>query len=221
MSSQGSLIFKRIFGWILILGIFGSWLFSDMIWPGNKAIYDAIADDDGQLIRQLIAQGADPNSQSEPLTLTQSRTYLKRYQFPPLIYALRHGKATAAMALIEGGANPNAVDGDGRSALDMANSQHLDNVANALAQRGAVSRRRAPSPASHYRFEPIHHWQRPCCPRHCGHTMTLVIFHRNYGQGILASMSQPPNPRSESPTVIAAVVIGAILFAWAILWLMM
>jgi hypothetical protein len=51
--------------------------------------------------------------------------------------------------------------------------------------------------------------------------MTLVIFHRNYGQGILASMSQPTNPRSESPTVIAAVVIGAILFAWAILWLMM
>jgi hypothetical protein len=51
--------------------------------------------------------------------------------------------------------------------------------------------------------------------------MTLVIFHQNYGRGILRAMNQAPHPHHESPKVIAAVVIGAILFAWVVLWLLM
>lgn len=133
------MLLNRVLAWVVFLGLVGVWLFSANIWPGNSAIYNAVAADDAQEIRRLIVQGADPNSQSEPRTLDRNRTELKKYRFPPLIYALRHGKAAAALAIVEGGANPNALDENGKSALDMANSQHLDQVANALIQRGATS----------------------------------------------------------------------------------
>jgi ankyrin repeat protein len=139
--SEGGVPLKRIIGWILFVGFCGVWLFSAKIWPGNSAIYDAVVADDGQAIRQLIADGADPNSQSQPVALSNTRTAVLKYNFPPLIYALRHSKANAALALIEGGANPNVLDDDGKSALDMATSLHLDSVVAALIQRGAVSQR--------------------------------------------------------------------------------
>jgi ankyrin repeat protein len=138
---QGAVAVKRILGWIVFLSIWGVWLFSAKIWPGNSAIYDAVAADDGQTIRQLIDKGADPNSQSQPIALTNNRSAVLKYNYPPLIYALRHVKASAALALVEGGANPNALDDDGESALDMARSLHLDKVVTALTQRGAISHR--------------------------------------------------------------------------------
>ncbi|GBG12800.1 sulfurtransferase [Novimethylophilus kurashikiensis] len=83
---------KRILAWIVFPALFGAWLFSASIWPGNSAIYNAVLADDAKEISHLLAQGADPNSQSEPLILDRNRTELKKYRYPPLIYACAMAK---------------------------------------------------------------------------------------------------------------------------------
>lgn len=54
-------------------------------------------------------------------------------------------------------------------------------------------------------------------------SMTLVIFHAHSDSVTLGAMDPPPKPpsnsRGESPMVVAAVVVAAILFAWVVLWL--
>jgi hypothetical protein len=59
---------------------------------------------------------------------------MQRYQVPPLIYALRHGKGDAAIALIEAGADGNARDRNGKSALALAESAHMADVARRMAR---------------------------------------------------------------------------------------
>ena len=129
---------KRALAWVLVVAGFSAWLFSAEIFPGNSKLYDAVAADDATAVRRLIAEGADPNSSAAPLTLTRSTTALQRYQVPPLIYALRHLKGNAALALIEAGANPDARDRDGKNALALAEGAPLPDVARALRSRGAV-----------------------------------------------------------------------------------
>jgi hypothetical protein len=128
----------RAIAWVLLIAAFSAWLFSERILPGNSRLYDAILDGNAAAVRQVLVTGADPNSTSSPLTLR--RTSTRRYMYPPLIYALRRNKPEAALALVEGGANPNARDLDGKTALELATSAHMPEVVRALIARGAVPR---------------------------------------------------------------------------------
>jgi ankyrin repeat protein len=125
----------RLIAWVALIVGFGIWLFSAELFPGNGKLYDAIAAGDAREVRRLLAAGADPNSSASPLTLT--RTTTRRYLYAPLIYALRRNQQDAALALIEAGADPNARDLDGKSALTLANNAHMAEVVRALMARGA------------------------------------------------------------------------------------
>jgi ankyrin repeat protein len=127
---------KRALAWVLLLAGFGVWLSSDTLFPGNSRLYDAIAAGDAGLVKRLLQAGADPNSQASPLTL--KRTSTRRYQMSPLAFALWSNKADVAMVLVEAGANPNARDLNGHSALDLATNGHMSQVAQALVARGAT-----------------------------------------------------------------------------------
>jgi ankyrin repeat protein len=125
----------RAVAWLLFLSAIGAWLFSAQLFPGNGRLYDAIADGDAARVRQLLAAGADPNSQSSPLTLT--RTSTRRYMVPPLVFALRRNAPEVALALVEGGADPNARDLNAKSALTLATEQRMPAVVRALLEHGA------------------------------------------------------------------------------------
>jgi ankyrin repeat protein len=136
---------KRALAWILLLTGFGIWLFSDSLFPGNSRLYDAIAAGDTGQVKQLLQAGADPNSQASPLTMR--RTSGRRYQMSPLAWALWNNKADVALALVEGGANPNTRDLNGHTALYLAASNHMTQVTQALAARGALPARTERVPA--------------------------------------------------------------------------
>ncbi len=125
----------RAIAWAALIAGFAAWLFSAEFFPGNGKLYDAIATGDAREVRRLLAAGADPNSSASPLTLT--RTSTRRYQYAPLIYALRRNQPDAALALIEAGADPNARDLEGKSALALANNAQMAEVARALIAKGA------------------------------------------------------------------------------------
>ena len=127
---------KRALAWVLLVAGFGVWLFSDTLFPGNSRLYDAIAAGDTRVVRDLLKAGADPNSQASPLAL--KRTSTRRYEMSPLAFALWNNQAGAAQALIEAGANPNARDLNGHSALFLARQSHMTQVEQALVVRGAT-----------------------------------------------------------------------------------
>ncbi|MGE5336984.1 MAG: ankyrin repeat domain-containing protein [Gemmatimonadota bacterium] len=128
----------RAIAWLLLVAGFAAWLASAELFPGNGKLYDAIAAGDAREVRRLLAAGADPNSSASPLTLT--RTTTRRYQYAPLIYALRRNQPDAALALVEAGADPNARDLNGASALVLANRARMAEVVNALSVRRAVAK---------------------------------------------------------------------------------
>ena len=128
----------RLIARVALIAGFAAWLFSAELFPGNGKLYDAIAVGDGREVRRLLAAGADPNSSASPLTLT--RTSTQRYQYAPLIYALRQNQPDAALALVESGADPNARDLNGASALVLANRTHMTEVARALMARRAETK---------------------------------------------------------------------------------
>jgi hypothetical protein len=126
----------RAFARLLVLAGFGAWLFSAQLFPGNSRLYDAIEAGDVERVQALLTAGADPNSQSGPLTLT--RTSTRRYMVSPLIFALRRDQPEAALALLSAGADPNAHDvNTGKSALAMAQGARMARVAQALRDHGA------------------------------------------------------------------------------------
>jgi ankyrin repeat protein len=127
---------KRAVAWVLLVAGFGIWLVSDTLFPGNSRLYDAIAAGDARVVRDLLKAGADPNSQASPLTLR--RTSTRRYQMSPLAFALWNKQADAAEALVEAGANPNARDLNGHTALFLAKQSHMSQVEQLLAARGAT-----------------------------------------------------------------------------------
>lgn len=136
---------KRLMAWVALIAGFAAWLFSAELFPGNSKLYDAIAAGDGREVRRLLAAGADPNSSAAPVTLTRTSTL--RYQYAPLIFALRQDRSDAALALVEAGADPNAHDLSGASALVLAKRSRMAEVVRALTERGASSG----PPASHSR----------------------------------------------------------------------
>jgi ankyrin repeat protein len=125
----------RLLAWVVLIAGFSAWLFSEKLFPGNGPLYDAIAAGDARTVKQLLAAGADPNSSAAPLTLT--RTSTRRYMVPPLIYALRRNAPDVALALVQAGADPRARDLDGKTALRLADEQHMPDVVRALTARAA------------------------------------------------------------------------------------
>ena len=73
----------------------------------NIQLVSAILANDPSKIRLLLDQGIDLND-------------CGFFNIPPLIRAVLYGKSKALQALIEGGANKNIKDKQGRTALELA-----------------------------------------------------------------------------------------------------
>ena len=104
---------------------------------GETALMIAADANQGEAARVLIANGAEVNGRSMKLEYPKDRfglegvlTILPHGDWTPLMYAARQGSADAARVLCEAGADMNAVDPDGTSALEFAIlNGHFDTAA--------------------------------------------------------------------------------------------
>jgi len=111
---------------------------------GETALMIAAAANQDQAAGALIAHGAEVNARSATLQYPKDRfglegvvTILPRGDWTPLMYAARQGSASAARVLCEAGADVNAIDPDGSSALVLAIvNGHFDTAA-VLLEHGA------------------------------------------------------------------------------------
>jgi ankyrin repeat protein len=111
---------------------------------GETALMIAAAANQDQAAAALIAHGAEVNGRSATLEYPKDRfglegvvTILPHGDWTPLMYAGRQGSAAAARVLCEAGAEVNAVDPDGTSALLLAiMNGHFDTAA-VLLEHGA------------------------------------------------------------------------------------
>jgi uncharacterized protein len=111
---------------------------------GENALMWAAAEDHADVVRLLLARGGDPNARSKALTFPKDRfglegvlTILPPGKWTPLMYAAREGATHAADALADGGAELNAVDPEGATALLRAiMNAHYDTAA-VLIEHGA------------------------------------------------------------------------------------
>src|SRR5215471_13368226 len=111
---------------------------------GETALTWAAAQNHPEAVRVLASHGADLNARSLPLQYKQDRfglegvvTILPRGNWTPLMYAARQGSSEAAAALIESGAQLNATDPDGTTALALAIINSHYDTAVLLTERGA------------------------------------------------------------------------------------
>jgi ankyrin repeat protein len=112
---------------------------------GETALMWAAGHNHGEVVTLLIKAGADREARSSLLEFpkvkvdlaTMVTTALPRGGMTALMYAARQGGLASATALADGGANLDAVDPDGLSALAIATiNMHFD-VAARLAEKGA------------------------------------------------------------------------------------
>jgi ankyrin repeat protein len=115
---------------------------------GNPAAVNALmwaaAENHADVVRLLIAHGADVNARSTKLSFPRDQfglegvpTFLPKGDWTPLMYAARDGAADAARVLAEAGADLNAVDPENATALLRAiDNSHYDTAA-VLIDRGA------------------------------------------------------------------------------------
>jgi len=92
-------------------------------WYGETALIWAAAQDHAEAVRLLIQRGADVNERSALLHFDKRRagqSVLSLGNWTPLMYAAREDARAAAVALIEGHADPDLVDPDGATALVIA-----------------------------------------------------------------------------------------------------
>jgi ankyrin repeat protein len=112
---------------------------------GETALMWAAAEDHADAVRVLVAAGADSSLASRVLDLAPMNwlnigmvsTVLPVGGWPPLLFAGRENAKSAALALIEAGADPDIRDPDGLTALNVAiMNEHYD-LAAALLKAGA------------------------------------------------------------------------------------
>jgi ankyrin repeat protein len=112
---------------------------------GETAMMWAAAENNGAAVRVLADGGADLNAKSSLtqfpefkfLTSGMVITALPKGSWTPLMYAARQGAMDSAKALLEAGANPNATDPDGTTALVIAIiNAHFD-LAAMMVEKGA------------------------------------------------------------------------------------
>src|SRR4051812_36006547 len=104
---------------------------------GETALTWAAAENHADIVALLLKARADPNQRSRSLTWPKDNfglegvpTYLPKGGWTPLMYAAREGAAEAARTLAEAGADLNAVDADGSTALIRAiTNSHYDTAA--------------------------------------------------------------------------------------------
>jgi uncharacterized protein len=111
---------------------------------GENALMWAAADNHPDVVKLLVSRGADVNARSNALSFPRDRfglegvlTILPRGSWPPLMYAAREGATDAARSLVELGADMNAVDPDGTTALVHAISNAHYDTAGVLIAKGA------------------------------------------------------------------------------------
>jgi ankyrin repeat protein len=111
---------------------------------GETALMWASADNHPDIVRLLASHGAGVNVRSSTLSFPQDRfglegvlTILPRGNWPALMYAAREGATESARALVELGAEIDAVDPDGTTSLVYAISNAHYDTAAALVAKGA------------------------------------------------------------------------------------
>jgi uncharacterized protein len=109
-------------------------------WFGETALIWAAAENHPGAIELLIARGADVNGRSSPLDVPRRRSgqsVLPLGSWTPLMYAARQGALEATAALSAAGADLNATDPDGATALVIAIINANYDVAALLIDKGA------------------------------------------------------------------------------------
>lgn len=112
---------------------------------GETALMWAAAEDHPDAIRALVEGGADPDMTSRVLDLAPMdwvqvgmvSTVLPVGGWAPLMFAARENAQAAALALVEQGANPDARDPDGNTALLLALANDHYDLAVLLLEAGA------------------------------------------------------------------------------------
>jgi ankyrin repeat protein len=96
---------------------------------GETALMWAASEDHGDTVRALAAAGAAVNGRSRVMAFSRPKfgdgksarfTVLPRGGWTALMYASRQNAPSAVRALLQAGADPNAVDPDGTTALTLA-----------------------------------------------------------------------------------------------------
>jgi uncharacterized protein len=111
---------------------------------GENALMWAAAENHPEAVKLLIAKGADVNGRTSNLAWSKDRfglegvlTILPHGRWTPLMYAARQGSLEAARALVDAGAEVNALDPDRLTPAIIATMNGHYDVAAMLVERGA------------------------------------------------------------------------------------
>jgi len=111
---------------------------------GETALMWAASDNQAEVVTLLAGRGADVNARSSTIQFPKDRfglegvlTILPHGNWTPLMYAARDGGVDAARALARAGADVNATDPDGTTAMILAIMNAHYDTANAILEAGA------------------------------------------------------------------------------------